>query len=262
MVFCVMAGAAWAQVPTTAPATAPATAATQAAVAAAEVDKVLDALHAAGVNLRDFVAEVSLAEEDMISGDSATRRGTVWYQLKSPGQARIRVDFPIKQVGDLAFKDQRIEYLLDDGWLWDRDFKNKVQVKRQVLKEGQKINLLKLGEGPFPLPIGQERQDVLRMFRVTLKPLAKGEPADTVHLQLIPDAKTNAQFARRFKSLDVWVDLRQSFPVRIDTVDADQKTQRSTQLKLRSINSGLKDSDFALEELGKDWRQRLEPFEQ
>ena len=29
-----------------------------------------------------------------------------------------------------------------------------------MLKPGEKLNLLKLGEGPFPLPIGQKKEDV------------------------------------------------------------------------------------------------------
>ena len=34
-------------------------------------------------------------------------------------------------------------------------------------RPGEKVNLLKLGEGPFPLPIGQPKEDVHREFIVT-----------------------------------------------------------------------------------------------
>jgi hypothetical protein len=47
-----------------------------------------------------------------------------------------------------------------------------------VLRPGEKVNLLKLGEGPFPLPIGQKRDDVKRQFDVTLAKPEKGvDPA-------------------------------------------------------------------------------------
>ncbi len=120
------------------------------------IDQVLIALHDAGADLKNFDASVSMRDFDPLTGESTTRQGDVWYQRRDGGSDRMRVVFPTVVRGERKFADEKIEYKLEDGWLWDRTYKNKTEVKRQVLKPGQKINVLKLGEGPFPLPIGQD----------------------------------------------------------------------------------------------------------
>jgi outer membrane lipoprotein-sorting protein len=150
--------------------------------------------------------------------------------------------------------------VLDDRWLIERDYKRKLEVKREVLKPGQKINLLKLGEGPFPLPIGQDPAEVRKQFDVEKIAAAKEDPANTIHLKLTP-RKENEQFARRFKTVDVWVALANPFPRRIETIDPKQKTIRTTDLSPKAVNSGLRDEQFKLEPINeKEWQSREEPF--
>ena len=115
----------------------------------ASADQVLDALDARGRNLAGFVADVTLTEVDEATQLESVRAGKVWYQ-KRQGNDRIRVTFDQRIEGRFS-KPEKVEYLLDNGWLWDRDYKRTIEVKRQVLRPGEKINLLKLGEGPFPL---------------------------------------------------------------------------------------------------------------
>ena len=44
--------------------------------------------------------------------------------------------------------------------------------------------VLELGEGPFPLPIGQAKEDVKKMFDVEIIPAAEGDPAGTIRNSL------------------------------------------------------------------------------
>src|SRR4029450_10860513 len=106
----------------------------------------------------------SLAEIDALTGDTTTLSGKAWFQNLGEGNGRMRILFDKKVKGERAVSGFKLEYTLDKGWLIERDVAKKLQVERQVLKEGQKMNLLKLGEGPFPLPVGQERSEVLKMF--------------------------------------------------------------------------------------------------
>ena len=85
-----------------------------------------------------------------------TRTGTAIYQATAPGEARMRITFD-QRIQEGAVQAQKIEYLLAGGWLIDRNYTRKIEVNRQVLRPGEKVNLLKLGEGPFPLPIGQKK---------------------------------------------------------------------------------------------------------
>src|SRR5438046_9369676 len=116
----------------------------------------------------------------------------------------IKVSLDKKEMDDGGKKtkvNQRLDYVLEDGWLTDRDYQKKLEVKRQVLKPGQKMNLLKLGEGPFPMPIGQSKEDVKKLFTATKEKPAKDDHADTAHVKLVPTP--NTQFPKRFKQIDV-----------------------------------------------------------
>ncbi len=227
---------------------------------ASPLDAILDALHKRGEGLKDFTADVSLAETDALSGDVTTLVGKVWYQSTSPGQARLRVLFDKKLFGTKPQPNTKVEYMLDKGWLTDRDYKRKLEVKRQVLRPDQKMDLLKLGEGPFPLPIGQPREEVLKMFEAKKIAFAQGDPPDTVHVELAP--KPNSQFARRFKKIDVWVEKKTNFPRRIATLDKAEAETRTTDLTNIQVNPGLNDQAFAQEPIDDSWTRKEEQMDQ
>jgi hypothetical protein len=244
--------------PSPPPATAPA--AEPALAADASVDSILDALDRRGKTLKEFTASVRLNESDPALGISNVRVGQVWFQKKSENDARFRVVFDKKVQGKIALDNSKIEYLLDDGWLTDRDYPKKTEVKRQVVQPGEKINLLKLGEGPFPLPIGQSKADVRANFNVSKPAAAGSDPPNTLRLTLEPRAGT--PLAKRFTSLDVWVDRESHMPVRVDTIDAAGGEQRQTDLTRVVVNppGGLKDADFTLPPIDASWSRSNEPM--
>jgi outer membrane lipoprotein-sorting protein len=205
------------------------------------VDEILDALDARGENLKSFAADVKLSEADTATGDATTRSGKIWYQAAD--QARIHVEFDTKEANGKLMND-KIEYLLAGRDLIDRTYRTKTQVTRHVLKPGEKMNLLKLGEGPFPLPIGQKKEQVYEMFDVQKIDPSKDDPANTVHLQLTP--KPGTQFEKRFKTIDVWIGLSDQMPQRIDTLDKNESTTRTTELQNVKVNAELPEEDFTL----------------
>jgi outer membrane lipoprotein-sorting protein len=128
------------------------------------------------------------------------------------------------------------------------------------MKPGEKINLLKLGEGPFPLPIGQKKEDVKAVFNVEKVAADKDGPANTVHLQLTPKPETS--YARRFSTIDVYIDAQTHLPARIGTVDKKKTSGRTTDFKSFKLNPGLKDSDFELPDIsGKGWNTTSEEYQ-
>lgn len=222
------------------------------------VDQILDALDARGQDLKSFSADVSLTEGDAALANEVTRRGKVIYQSRDGKQPRLRVTFNERDTGQRVFQE-KIEYLLEDGWLTDRNYDKKVEVRRQVLKPDEKVDLLKLGEGPFPLPIGQKKEAVHEQFDVKKVKPAKDDPKDSVHVQLTP--KQGTQFARKFDVIDVFVDPRTNMPARIDT--AQGETVRTTELKNFTPNPdpALRDADFTLPAIDKGtWDLHEEPF--
>ena len=221
------------------------------------IDPILQQLDQVGKNLREFSAKLKLTETDNDLGTSTVRTGKVYFQKKPDGTARIHVIFDrrIDEDRKLAFPE-KVEYLLDGAWLIDRNYQTKNEVKRQVLKREQKMDLFKLGEGPFPLPIGQDPADVHKAFDVKRAPAAKDDPPQSVHLTLLP--KAGSDLARKFESIDVWVDGKTHMPVRVDT-GAKHQT-RSTELNDVVVNppGGLKESDFQLPNIDQNWNRHVE----
>ena len=246
-----LAGAALAQTqPTTEPAADP------------QIDQVLDELHARGGTLKEFTADITQADTDTIMGNTTTKSGKVWYQVKPDVSVRLRILFDKKQVGSKPAHEEPREYLLDNGWLIDRDYLGKIETNRQVSQPGEKVNLFQLGKGPLPLPIGQDKKDVHDQFDVTLVPPAQGDPPGTVHLQLKP--KPGTDLARKFNILDFWIDRKLAMPIRIHTLDANQSTDQQIDLQNLNVTPELRDADFALPSTDKEpgWNRHDEPFAQ
>jgi outer membrane lipoprotein-sorting protein len=225
---------------------------------ASSVDQILDALDARGQHLSDFSARVDLTDLDPNMGSSTVDTGKTLFQEKGPGDARISVIFDshTDAVGK-TFKENHL-YTLDSGWLIERDYLKKTEDRKQVLRPGEKMDLLKLGEGPFPLPIGQKKEDVKALFDVARAVPDKDDPDGTVHLILTP--KPNSKYSK-FKTVEIWVDTTTNMPRRIQTENPQQTDVKITDLTDVKLNVGLSDKDFALDDLPKTgWTTTEEPY--
>jgi outer membrane lipoprotein-sorting protein len=223
------------------------------------VNEILDALDARGRSLQDFSAAVRLTDSDNSTGDSTVNIGTVILQRKGEDDARIRVAFTQRQLGNKIFTVDH-QYTLDNGLLVERDYQSKHETRQQILKPGQKLDLFKLGQGPFPLPLGQKKEDVLKLFGVQKIDPAKDDPSATVHLQLTP--KPGTQFAKQFKTIDIWVETASNMPRRIQTEDVAEVTTKTTDLTNIKINSGASDKDFSEPPLPDGWDVVEGPYAQ
>ena len=224
---------------------------------AASVDQTLDALKARGDSLQDMSADVDLTKTNQMTADSSSDSGKVLLQNLPDGDGRVRITFDQRTEGTKIYAAHH-EYTLAKGVFYDRDYDKKAEVDRQVAGPGEKIHLLKLGQGPFPLPIGQDPAEVHRQFDVSLVAAAKDDPAATVHIALKP--KPAAELADRFATIDVWVDRQSDMPVRIVTMSTDGETQQTTDLTNIKLNQGMKDADFALPDVS-GWDVRTEPYQ-
>jgi hypothetical protein len=224
------------------------------------VDDVLDALDRRGKELNDFTANVTLTDTDTALGNETRLSGKIWMQRLGQDDARLRVNFDRREANGQV-RGERQEFMLAGGQLTERNYVDATEIRRQVLKPGQKMNLLKLGEGPFPLPLGQDKADVHEMFEVKKIAPATDDSPGTVHVQLTP--KPASQFADRFATIDFWVDPQSRMPVRIVTQDPNGTTQRTTELKDVKVNANLTERDFQLEPIDeKKWTIRSQAYEE
>ncbi|MCI0433123.1 MAG: hypothetical protein L0271_05655 [Gemmatimonadetes bacterium] len=194
------------------------------APASQDVEAPLDQLEAAAKHLRTFTADLRYWKRDAVKGQTELRSGSILYEA-APEAKRLAIGLDEQFVSG---RKQAIhkDYLFDGSWLAEIDHDQKLFIKRQIVPPDRVFDPLKLGEGPFPLPIGQPKAEVLARFEVAaIDPPAEGQltdlAADQVHgLRLIPRAGTPE--ADDFARVDLYYDRSTLLPVGIITVSARQ----------------------------------------
>ena len=108
------------------------------------------------------------------------------------------------------------EYFAFDGrWLTERNDRSKKIIKREIAREGEKTDPFRIGHGPFPLPFGLKRGDILRNVKVTLQPFTLVDPLQSRHLNCVPIPNTD--LASRYTRVEIYINKRSGLPVRIVT---------------------------------------------
>ena len=145
--------------------------------------------------------------------DETIKEGELLFARSEPN-SKFLVEFKkIKQAG--TERDTGEYYLFDGLWLTERNDKAKSIVKREIARPGEKKDPFKIGSGPFPLPFGQKREDILANFKVTLAAFALGDPRNVDHLHCVPLPGTD--LADKYTRVEMYVDRQLELPVRIVT---------------------------------------------
>jgi len=192
----------------------------------------LGRLEERGAAIESLQASVSHVKTNRLTTDRQTRLGSASYQSadeESGRPARFAIRFDRLLLDDGRMHERAIDYIFDGTWLVERNDEMKVFDRRQVVRPGQTIDPLQI-DGPFPIPIGQKRADVLARFDADLV----DDPADAerypgpgplpVHLRLTPRADVPQEGRVKLQSVDMWVDRDLLLPVRIKTVERAEDT--------------------------------------
>ncbi|MBX3375874.1 MAG: hypothetical protein KF678_02580 [Phycisphaeraceae bacterium] len=145
----------------------------------ATADDLLTALEKADKDIVTLTAETSYDVRFEIQGDRQVRKGKLYFQNKDP--RKFAVQFDELWIGDVVRREQQQLIIFDGEWLVEKNFKEKMMIKRQVVPPGQTFDPLKIGEGPLPIPLGQTKADVTLRFKAELQPVRAG-------LDVEPDA--------------------------------------------------------------------------
>ncbi len=258
MVLTMAAAVATAKPPTTSrPATPPTVAPTDPAIV-----KLLDAMEASGRKYLTLRADVAYSEEEVLFGDRTTYSGQVYYQKdkdeKQP--ARFRIHFDTSKRGRVKGKEDRDHTFFTDAkgqWYIARNARIKQMIKYHVAAPGAAVDPLKLGKGPFPMPFGQKRADVLRLFTVTTRPPKKSETPGVSYLKLVP--RKNAAGTMEVKQIELWVD-KDGLPVKVSTEDTAGQVAKTAKFTNIKKNIKLDAKVFDLPKPGRGWEYRIEPL--
>lgn len=177
----------------------------------------LEALETATRDLRDFQADVVYDRLDAITEDRERRTGRIVLEQDGSNPPRRRFAIAFDRFIDAAghASPQRQRFAFADGWLVEFDDGRRQAIERQLVPEGKSVDPLRLGEGPFPLPVGQRPDDVRQRFTVTLAPVPEAPLLKQLQgvqgLRLVP--RPGSGVDEDFEEILVWYDLATLAPV-------------------------------------------------
>lgn len=201
-------------------------------------DDLLGALELAGKDLRTLQADLRWTKQfgEITGGDEKQIRiGKLLFESQALATGlsadakplrRFQVDFTTEIV-DNEQRTKRTVYVFDGQWFVERQPDQKQVFRRQVVPPGQTIDPLAVGEGPFPVPIGQQRAKILERFVAENLPagddFAEGKAPqslqDTYQLKLTPRPGTDE--AKQFQQVRIWYRKTDLLPRLARTTDRD-----------------------------------------
>lgn len=228
----------------------------------------LDQLEARGKDLRSLAADAVYIKSNELTGDEV-RTGKVDYRAPAPPEhpsARFVVDFQ-RLIVDNAARNVRREFIFDGSWLVEKDHERRFFQKRQIVAPGETFDPLDI-DGPFPVPIGQKRAEVLARFDVTIvedddaEAITKSLKLDAppLHLRLVPKADGKVEGQKKFERVDLWVDRDKLVPVKVQT----REGAVTTTVTLRNVVLDGAEGDDAFDttppKAGAGWRVEISPW--
>jgi outer membrane lipoprotein-sorting protein len=171
--------------------------------ALSDIDEVLEKFAAAGKDIRRVSSDLTETFVDDLVGATRSRQGRI-FLVKDGDVGRIRIDL----FGGRAKKTEET-YVFDGNTFWKVNHKSK-QILGFRQAPGQAKDVFKIGRGPFPLPIGQPREDIQKMFETAL---LSRKGVDPVVVKLVP--KPSTPFARDFKEFEFSARLAEGIPFKV-----------------------------------------------
>ncbi|UCD28617.1 MAG: hypothetical protein JSV03_16300 [Planctomycetota bacterium] len=220
--------------PASKPASSPAT--TQAVKLDPAIEKILDRLEQKKIT--DIETPITYIKTKPLLADKQTYEGILRFRMEEPNpRFLIRFD-KFSQEGIVSRKKEW--HAFDGQWYIEVREKTEAIIKRQVVRPGEKLDVFKLGQGPFPLPFGQKKKDIIDNFSVKLVPPdPKKDPPGSDHLECTPLPGT--KLADQFGTVHFYIHRKLDLPVCIRTVEKKEgiRVEASFSPDKMSINKGL-----------------------
>lgn len=236
---------------------------------APSVETVLDRIERADSDLKDLQAKIKYSVVQLLKASPSDPDevenyfGTIKY-LKRTETTQFYIHFEKWNDGTLWMTDPQQWYIFDGEWLTTAKENGRTIEREQIVRPGEKTDLFKLGRGPFPLPFGQSKADMLEQFDVRLVPPSGDDPQTTDHL--ICNAKPDSKVAERFERIELFVSNDAGspllgLPVQIIAYKRDGQTRETVAFEQIKKNKGLKPKrDFALPTLTRKWEMSERPL--
>jgi outer membrane lipoprotein-sorting protein len=185
---------------------------------------ILDRLEKAGKNYATLRTDVEYEVVNRMTGEKEQRNGWVAYQKETKDQpAKFRVHFDTLRLEDGPTTQNMVDYIFDGRFVTKDQYKTKTRTRWQVAAEGERVEALKIGKGPFPVPFGQKTSDVRTYLQAVTRATEASDPPDTDYLKLtpLPGKEKDVNFVR----LEMWIDRKTNLPVKICVRDENKNVK-------------------------------------
>lgn len=246
---------------------APSAAAQDPAVAMSRqsAENFLGMLERADERISTIQGELVWDKEFAIAGDSQTRIGKLYFSSPRTETGSRNRKFGVEI--DTLVLGGRMEkkpesYIFDGEWLIEKRPLEKQAIKRRIVAPGEKFDPLKIGEGPFPIPIGQKKADILARYDARLGEVAEGLDSDEHRqfaegsTQIVLTPKPGAD--DKFEEIRLWykpaegVEGNPYLPrmARTRSVDGDLSVIRLIRMQ---VNAAIPDGVLSTDIKGEGW---------
>lgn len=221
-----------------------------------KVDAILDRLEVKGRAIRGLSCKLVYQFVTVMPvEDRQTKEGELLFARGEPN-SRFYIHFK-KLIADGLVKATGEYWSFDGQWLVERNDLTRKIIRREVAKPGERQDPFKIGKGPFPLPFGQKREDILSNFKVTLADFTLGDPRNSDHLHCVP--LPNTPLADKYSRVEIYVDRNLELPVRVVSERASDGNRIEVDFKDIDLQEAPAGSRFRVEE-PKDYDVTVEPL--
>lgn len=128
------------------------------------IDHLLKRIEHRRHELMTLTADLTYQKEEALLGRREVRSGTMVYEASTEDTPeRLAVLFDQLIVNNVRRQRKR-EYIFDGTWLTEFDYQRKSIIRRQLAPEGQVV----AASGPVPMMIYRSREDLLRLYTISL----------------------------------------------------------------------------------------------
>lgn len=209
------------------------------------VDVILDRLEARGRGIRGLSCEVVYHHVTTVPFTEKTKKVGKLLFSRADNNSQFLIHFT-RRVADGVVIDLKEIYAFDGQWFVElHGGEAKSVTRRQIARPGEKIDPFELGKGPFPLPFGQKRSEILKHFEVSLGRGDREAPPGSKHLHCVP--RVGTPMAEEYKRVEIFVDPRRDIPVRVVTERVEDKSRVEVDFNAVNLNDAPAASRFKVE---------------
>ena len=242
-------------------------------ISAAEL---LKALETSGEGMTTLSADIRYDRRFVLQGDRHVRDGTLYFKV-NPGAGEVgsrgrtfAIHFDELYVGDRKENDPQT-WIFDGRWLTEVRPAIKRLTRREVVREGERFDPLRIGEGPMPIPIGQKAADILARYDAVMLAQNDGAGEDAKAylaglkeeaLQLLLTPRMDRPDKDEFREIRLWYSKSTLLPRLARTINRAGDESYVALINLKR-NETLPEEAFTVPEAGDaGWEVQVEMLPQ